>query len=147
MPESPTQPTRREKRQYSPEVIANALAVVKANNNNLSKSARELNIPRLTLREWVLNGRRNTAEVSVIQRVKEGELGEKLRFNAHRIVDSMSDLTDDELRKVPLGTRAVALGILIDKTQALAGLDPGGRAYPYENEEERRLAIAGVMKR
>ena len=134
---------KRPKRSYSPEVIANALTTVKANNGNLSKSARELDIPFHTLREWVKNGRRNTAEVSVIQQIKEGTLAQKLELNAHRLADS---ITDHDLKDVSLQQKAITLAITTEK-MLLLNCQPTAIHAQVMTEDERQLRLAELLHR
>ena len=143
MAENPQETKSRPKRSYTPEFIANALATVKTNNNNISKTARELDVPFHTLREWVKNGRRNTAKVSMLQQIKEGTLAQKLEFNAHRLADS---ITDHDLNSATLQAKSVALGITTDKMLLLNG-QPTSIHTAVISEEDRRLRVAELLLR
>lgn len=64
---------------------------------------------------------RSTVPLAALQKLRSVE-GEKLTLIGHRIMDSVLDASDEEIAKMPIGQRMVALGIAIDKRNLLEGL-------------------------
>lgn len=87
MAETATVTKKREKRTYSKEKIAHALNVVTAHGGNVLAASKELGIPRLTLREWVINNRRVDTEVQTIQREKAPNLADLYEDTARLYLD------------------------------------------------------------
>ena len=106
---------------YSDEDRATALAVYEANGRNLSRTERELGIPRSTLRRWVKEPAR--AAPAELRHEKVADLGNVLEGLVYRMLD-IADVTLTELDGKPLQvgemTRMMtAVGILIDKMRLL----------------------------
>ena len=133
---------KRAQAKYSDEEVGNALAILKANDNNFSLTARQLNIPRLTLREWAKNSRRDSAEVREARHVKEGSLEQKFERIAHLYADRLTDPTVIE-KASPLDAAKVA-GIAVDKRQLLTGM-PTSISGSVLSEDERRLRLAELL--
>lgn len=131
-----TTTSKRSKASYSSEDIANALAVVKSNGGNILRSAKELNIPYHTLREWHTNGRRNTPEVETLQHEKELSLAQKLKTLAHMAVDHASD--PEVLAEASALDAAKIAGIAVDKNLLLTG-------QPTSINEERTIDSRQVL--
>jgi hypothetical protein len=119
MAETATATKKREKRTYSKEYIANALNVVTAHGGNVLAASKDLGVPRLTLREWVMNGRRVDTEVQTIQREKAPELAD--------LYEDTSRLYLDHARHPAVISASTGLesiksaAICTDKSQLLRG--------------------------
>lgn len=134
--------TKRQKRHYTDAEIGSALALLSANNGNVARTARELSIPRLTLREWAINRRRDSTEVREVQLVKAGTLESKFEMIAHIYSDRLTD-PDVIARSSPLDAAKVA-GIAVDKRQLLTGM-PTAIHGSVMSEDERRLRVAELL--
>ena len=142
------QPTKRAQAQYSNEFIGSALALLKANRGNVSGTAKQLNIPRPTLREWAMNHRRDSPEVRETQHLKEGTLDQKFEQIAHLYADRLTD--PEMVLKATPHVAAVVSGIAVDKRQLLNGMPTSiTSAVMSDNEKRLRLAeiIAGIAAR
>ena len=138
---APSRNPVRQKRHYSVEQKGTALALLKANGHNVLRTARELGIPRHTLRDWAINHRGVTPEVVQYQHQKERTLAEKLEENAHRLADS---LATHDLTGVSLASKATALGIVTDKALLLRG-QPTSISGSVMSDDERRLRLAELL--
>lgn len=142
MADPKTSPTKRPKRTYSAEDIGNALAVLKSNKGNLLRTAKELGIPRLTLREWEKNNRRDSPEVRQIQHEKEQDML-KLYGNAERTY--LEQATRPEIVAKTSGLDAMkAAGIARDKQQILNG-QPTSISASVLSEDQRRLRLVEIL--
>ena len=101
------------KRQYTDDDRAAALAALDVNGGNVAKTARDLQVPRVTLIEW-RDGRVSDA-VSDIRQVKKEALHDRLEMIAHSLVDA----APDKLRDASLQQVFTSLGIAVDKMQLL----------------------------
>lgn len=101
---------------YTEEEKAAALAALDANGGNLLRTARELNIPESTLRQW-RNGEGINQSVSKLREQKSAELAAKMG----EIIGQILDVLPGKLEKASARDLAVSLGILIDKKQLLEG--------------------------
>ena len=95
---------------------AAALAALAANAGNVSKTARDLGIPRTTLSRWS-NGERITDGVTAKAHVKKSALADELESLARILVGAMPEKVAD----ATLQQSATALGITVDKMQVLRG--------------------------
>jgi hypothetical protein len=113
-----------QRRNYSDEDRANALAALDANGGNLMRTARQLGTPRKTLAEWARG--RVPAAVADLRHQKRGDLADRLEAVAHELLDALPA----KIKDAPLNQLAVALGILIDKLILLRrqSATPGGGA-------------------
>jgi transposase-like protein len=143
MPEAPTETPKRHKR-YSAQFKGEALALLKANKNNVLATAEQLNIPRLTLREWAVNQRGITTEVREFQQEKETDLALRYRTAAGAYLEHALDpLTI----RSSTGLEAMkASGIATDKSQLLLG-QPTAIHGSVMSEDERRLKVAELLAR
>lgn len=118
--------------------------MLKANNGNLLRTARELSIPRPTLREWAINNRRNTPEVSAIQHQKEETLVQRYaqaeRLYLDRALDPAAIAETNGLSAMK------AAGIARDKQQLLNG-DPTAIHATVMSDDERQFRIAELITR
>jgi len=104
------------KRQYSDSEKAEALALLDANERNISKTSRQCGIPAKTLENWA-KGRGAHPEVAKMGEVKKRELADKLEELAHQIIDA----APDKIEKAGLKDAMIAAGTAIDKMQLLRG--------------------------
>lgn len=95
---------------------AAALAALAANAGNVSKTARDLGIPRTTLSRWS-NGERITDGVTAKAHVKKSALADELENVARALVGAMPA----KIAAATLQQVATSLGITIDKMQVLRG--------------------------
>jgi hypothetical protein len=139
-PDSP----KRTKRKYDAAFKGHALALLKANRNNVLVTAEQLNIPRLTLREWAINQRGITAEVREFQHEKETDLAQRYRTAAGLYLEHAIDpLTI----RASTGLEAMkASGIATDKCQLLIG-QPTAIRGSVMSQDERRLRVAEILAR
>jgi transposase-like protein len=96
---------------YSPEQKAEVIAKVRANGGKVSLTAKLLGIPRQTIDYWI----KEQDRYAEIQPEITRSLTNKLENIAHNLAESIED---HDLSIVPLGSKATALGITIDKMQA-----------------------------
>lgn len=138
------QPTKRAQAKYSAKFIGEALAVLKANKGNLSGTAKQLNIPRPTLRGWANDGRRDSPEVRETRQLKEGTLAQKWETVAHLCADRLTD--PDVIGKAsPLDLGKIG-GIAVDKSQVLTG-QPTSITGSVMSDDERRFRMAEILAR
>lgn len=104
------------KRTYTDEQKAEALAVLKANGGNLTRTAGATGIPRKTLAEWSKGNHVSDAAEALIPQ-KVDELADKLEKIAHLISDSLPE----KIEKAGLRDASVSLGVVIDKRNLLIG--------------------------
>lgn len=107
-------PTPRTYRDYSPEFKAHTLALVKSNNGNVLRTAKELGLDESVIRLWL----RQQSRYRSLSEQKVIELAEKAEFNAHLLADSIAD---HDLETASLAQKATAMGIMVDKMQLLRG--------------------------
>lgn len=131
-----------ERRQYSDNDKATALAALDANGGNVSKTARQLGIPNTTLTEW-RDGRIHD-DVTVLRKRKKEELVGRLVEIAHLLIDAMPD----KIKDANLQQSATTLGITIEKIQLLDG-SPTERTEVTDNlsDDERASRIATILDR
>lgn len=101
---------------YSDEEKATALAALDANGGNVARTARELDIPDSTLRNWA-NGRGVNDDIPQLRDQKKGELTEALRELAWMLIGAVPGKIDD----ANLSSVFTGLGITLDKLQLLSG--------------------------
>ena len=106
------------KRTYSDTERATALAVLDANRGNLSRTQREISVPRSTLREW-RNGRHHD-EVTDIRRDKKAELAALFE---EKVLAMLGGITEDKIESAGVKDLMIAAGIGVDKILALRGED------------------------
>jgi hypothetical protein len=108
------------KTQFSDEEKAEALAALDANGGNVARTARDLGIPRSTIRDWV-KGRGVNPAVAEIRQEKKDELAQ--RFEA--ITFKLMGLVDADLGKLSPRDKWMALGIATDKWLLLNDMPTG----------------------
>jgi len=97
---------------YSIERKAEVLALVEANAGNIDRTARETGIPHQTIRFWQANKQR----FSNLQTQKQIDLSDIAEANARLLGQSIAN---HDLEQAPLGQKATAFGIMVDKMQLL----------------------------
>ena len=133
------------KRQYTDNDKAAALAALDANKGNLSKTAKQLGIPRQTIQEWAA-GRNHNRSVPDLRQVKKRDLAEKLEEAADALLDNILARARSETSvAVPLKDFATAMGIAIDKMQLLKG-EPTSINKTL-TDEERATKAAEILER
>jgi len=100
------------RRRYSDDDRATALLALEANGGNVSRTAREMGIPKATLIDWTKQPDRTD-----IRPEKRDDLVVRLR-------DLQSKLLDEALKRIdgaPLNQLMTSFGIAVDKSQLLEG--------------------------
>lgn len=130
------------KRQYSDSDKAGALAALDANGGNVNRTARQLQIPRTTLTEW-MSDRHISDDVPDIRQEKKASLAEKFAELAERLVD-------DLINRVGEGKfveEATAAAIATDKMQLLRGAPTSiSKDVSERTHEERATRILELVK-
>src|SRR5688572_27185246 len=107
--------TPRPRRRYPDADRAAALAALDANGGNVDATARQLNIPRMTLSDWA-SGRRNPVGADMRDAAKQN-LADALEAWAVKLIG----IDPTTLPNLTLRDVAVAVGISIDKVLLLRG--------------------------
>jgi hypothetical protein len=102
---------------YSDEQRAEALAALDANGGNQARTARQLGVPRGTLRRWARPRGVSPAAAQVAHQNK-GSLADRLEELAFRILDS---ITADKIRATPLLPLMKTLALAVDLMLVLRG--------------------------
>ncbi len=136
----------RDRRQYSDNDKALALATLDAQGGDVSKAARVLQIPGSTLADWSKH-RGINKDIPMLRDVKKRELGAKLEDIAHALSGNiLIHAGSPDAARGSLKEMAVALGIVIDKMQVLRGMpsappqtvEPDVEAVSREFQEKAR---------
>jgi transposase-like protein len=122
------------RRRYTDEQRASALAALEANAGDVRKTARELNIPEATLRQWK-HGLRHPESVQM-SAAQKPPLAEALREVARQLLESIPG----KIGESSLSQVAVAMGIAVDKAQLLEGKPTGIQDTVLTVQEEIILA-------
>ena len=101
------------KRRYSDEDRANALAALAANGGNVSKTARDLDIPEPTLRCWATGERHPEA-----LQMRDGKMAD-LADRLEEVAWKLSDAIPGKIGKASLKDTAISLGITVEKMRLL----------------------------
>lgn len=104
-----------ERRRYSDDERATALAALAANGGNVERTAAQLAMPRKTLASWA-KGERHPEAAQLCQG-KKGPMADALDAIAWKILDSLPG----KIASAPLAQSMTALGIAIDKARLLRG--------------------------
>lgn len=105
------------RRGYSDEEKAEALAALDANGGNVHGTARLLGIPDSTLDGWAKE-RGTSPQVPALREVKKGTLAEKFDTLAHRLLDVAVD-DEEGMRKAGVLPRTLAACAAVDKKRLL----------------------------
>ena len=106
------------KRTYSDTEKATALAMLDANGGNLSRTQREVGVPRTTLREW-RDGRHN-GQVADIRQEKKEHLADL--FEA--FIRNVLPVAEGKMKGASFRDLLTGVGIAADKLLALRGEAP-----------------------
>jgi len=100
---------------YSEDFKVGALAMLRVNDNNITKTATQLGLPRVTLRAWAhrLSGITQAVEAKIPQHVKS--LADRLDEIAHLCCDAIPG----KIEKAALSQVSVSLAIAVDKMRLL----------------------------
>lgn len=128
------------RRRYSDSDKAAALTVLDANEGNLNKTAKQLDIPRTTLERWV-EGRVSDDVPQLRQQTKKA-LANELEALAYKLIEAMPE----KLEGANLQQASVALGIVVEKMQLLRG-DPTERFEHTLDDRERASRITAILDR
>jgi hypothetical protein len=119
-----------EYRSYSDDEKSEALAAIIANSGNLSKTARDLQIPISTLFDWHQGDNINSA-VTAKADDKKAALASRL----DALADLLAGAIPDKIEDAPLTQVATSMGICIDKARLL-------REQPTPDAAELAKAIS-----
>ena len=108
------------KRRYSDTERATTLAVLDSNGGNLSRTQREVGVPRTTLREW--RDGRHHGEVADIRQEKRLELADLFEQFIRDVFEY--GLTEEKIKAASLKELMIAAGIAVDKLILLRGQTP-----------------------
>ena len=133
--------TKRKKqtyRQYSDEDKAAALALLKANDGNLSKTSRELDIPVGTINRWA-KGSGYHPVVLQLQAGKEAGLSDLFELVVRRYLNQA--LTDEVIESTSGQSAVMTAAIATDKMRLLReqATSIAGKAEPSDGELLERL--------
>jgi hypothetical protein len=123
------------RRRWTDEDKATALAACEANDGNVLLTAKQLDIPKSTLYEWV-NSRGVPETIPELRKEKKNQLADELETVAYQLTAALVGKIDD----ASLQQTATSLGIVIDKMNRLRGEPTEISDRPIDLER-----IAGVM--
>ena len=107
-------PTRVAKK-YSDKFKAQALAVLQSCKGNFSHAARELRIPRITLKNWAAGQMSDDSKADIP--AQRRDMAAALEDIAWKLISAMPE----KIPAAPLTQVATALGISLDKMRLLRG--------------------------
>lgn len=137
---------------YTERDRAAALAALEANNGNVTRTAKQLNMSRATLTRWrdQHNDPTNTGRLKkgAAQTLPEARasLAERLQEFAHAVLD----IAPDKLNNANLQHAFTALGISLDKAQLLQGQPTEitkNETHNIETPERALQAAATALER
>ncbi len=131
---------KRKYKRYSDEDKANALLALQANGNNLLKTSKELKMPLNTLAQWHY-GNGVHPVVTEICNERRPALVERLDDAAHLLLDNLPHKIDG----AGLQQLAVAMGIVLDKSQLLKG-EPTSISRAVMSDEQRIKRIRELVE-
>jgi hypothetical protein len=114
-----------ERRQYTDEDAAHALAVLQANKGNAKRTAAELAVPRTTLRQWAGRAASSTAHPRKVDRAQLRAALDAIAVKWSLAADEMLDLFRQGIRNgekaADLRNLSLASAIATDKAALTAG--------------------------
>lgn len=119
-----------ERRKYTDEERAAALAALDANAGNVARTAEQLGIPASTLQYW-----QEMDALPKLREQKKVQLADRLEEIAYQLVEALPG----KIKKANLLQTATTLGITIDKMQLLRGL-PTNISDDASLTDEQRMA-------
>jgi transposase-like protein len=129
-----------EYRDYSDEDKATALAALKANGDNVERTARDCGIPPSTLRRW--RAEPDRAAPAKLREEKRGTLSEALGALAWQLIGAIPKKIAD----ASLQHTTVSLGIVIDKMQLLEGKPTSITDDASLSDEQRALGVLALLE-
>src|SRR5262249_16637663 len=116
------------RRRYTDEERAAALAALHANAGNLQRTAHQVGVPETTLRHWATGDRH--PEAAQMGDQKRGPMADAFDAIAWKLLDALPD----KIGTASLAQAATALGIAVDKGRLLRGLptDIPGEPNPLD---------------
>lgn len=135
------QDERRSRRQYSDQDIAEALTVLQANEGNISRTARQLDVPEATLRYW------NEVKAVAIgaDRIRElrARKTEGLAEAFHDLAwECIGSVTKEKLDRASLKDTSIAAAVATDKARLLKG-----EPTQLHAAVEARKTVAAIVAR
>lgn len=125
---------QRARRIYSDNDKAAAMVAVEANGGNVALTARQLQIPRVTLLAWMKpEGVSDT--VSDIRHTKKDELSARLLD----LINQMVDVIPDKIKDADIRSLITGIGVFTDKYQLLTG-------GATENINMRSVSLTELMQ-
>lgn len=128
-----------ERKRYSDEERANALAALAANGNNLTRTSQQLGIPIKTLSNW-LHGTRHPEAVQQGNQ-KKGPLADAIEEVVYQLVGMMPE----KAKSADLKDIAVAVGVGVDKIRLLRD-QPTSIAGRELSDAERSERFSALVK-
>lgn len=132
-----------QKRRYSDEEKAQALAFVQACGGQYKQASTATGIPWTTLREWN-EGRGVVPKVADIRSDREKSLLERLEARVDLLLGAV---TPDRIETASLVQVTTALGTLIDKAAALRKSQAVTPEELARQMDEQRQQVAGIILR
>ena len=128
----------RQQRRYTPEEIAAALAILEANGGNVSRTARDMGVPRKTLASWAESNGPAMPDGETRQQEKEtlADVFERVAYRAAGLQDVAMAWIEErggEVAAKHLSDLNRVGGTAVDKTQLLRG-----QAHRDAGRRERR---------
>lgn len=127
----------RAQREYTDDEISSALVALEANGGNVSKTAREIGIPRMTIIGWRDGTMRSTnPAVTGTRQEKRKELAERLHEVAWGLTELLPDAAKVAKEKGWVNQIAIAIGVALDKRELLirgATAQPGATTNVFVN--------------
>lgn len=139
---------------YDDAAKAKAYVVLTANDGNIKRTARETGIPESTLRAWRTDWQNDgppNLEDPVVAEAVTGFIDEakEVRGLALDVIRKKLVLLQDNPKDVNVAQVTTLIGILTDKIDRAAGLDPGSRVDHYHHlpaPEELRALMATYVE-
>ncbi len=127
MPTAPAEEpiiTHRPRRQYSDREQATALAALQANAGQIRKTARELDIPENTLRQWEAGQRRGTGDGAnpALSAAVKAEMSVDVEMLARRMLHQAGR----KVKEMSGSAAVIGAAVCIDKMLLLRGESPRG---------------------
>lgn len=107
---------KKKPRRYSDDFRANALAALAANGGDANATAKQLEIPRTTLRQWARGARH--PEATQMSQEKRAPLADTFEDIAYRLLNGV---TDEKIKSAEVSRLLTAAGISVDKMRLLRG--------------------------
>ena len=125
---------------YTNEEKAQALATIRACNNNVSQASRILGIPRKTLIGWRDGKGVQNVNPEMID-FHSAELSDKLDIIAHKLVDAIPQ----KIQKAPLNQISQSLKAAIDARNLLKG-QPTAIIERRSDKDRYEVAVSQLIK-